>query len=238
LTATCRIWQVCVSNHRQLWESAVRYEAVRRGRRLLPPRRFLLQYPSLEYALNQYRLDSEVEFALTFGFAISRADFADLCARLVSRRRLQYLQLIKGSLEEDQIALLAASLKAHGKFATLIISNCRASNVDVLVGVPSLTELAITESEIKEDTMARMCDALALNRTLRKLDLSKTNLSDAACARLADMLEKNPTVQVLWLRNNAITDAGIRAFNTLIMQSKSNLLALGYVEVWWWRGAG
>ena len=139
---------------------------------------------------------------------------------------LSRLSLAENAIDDDLCRMIIGGLVGNTGMRALDFSHNRigdlgAQAVGTVLLQPQLklVELDLGDNEIREDGVAALGDALAVNKTLQSLSLRLNRVGDAGGESLFDGLRTNGTLTALDLSNNEI---GTRAARGLVLALQEN----------------
>ena len=115
-----------------------------------------------------------------------------------------------------QIDVISDCLKVNKKIIEVNLSNSQITNEGIkslLQAVEvstTLQNLDISNNAISDDGVLFISDFLTINGTLCKLDLSDNKIRDEGTKKLSEAIQVNTILQELYISNNEITDEGTK----------------------------
>ncbi|KAJ1159262.1 hypothetical protein NDU88_011930 [Pleurodeles waltl] len=165
--------------------------------------------------------------------SLTGSSFAELSSMLCTSSSLTALNLGGNSLHDPAVSQLCEGLKHPGCriqalelwMCSLTESSCVALS-SVLSTSPSLTDLDLSDNEIGDSGVKRLCEGLKhTGCKVQKLRLDDTKLTDDCVPELCAALLEKRDLQRLSLRWNLLTDLSI-VFFTPLLETCSSLSEL------------
>ncbi|XP_069089586.1 NACHT, LRR and PYD domains-containing protein 12-like isoform X2 [Pleurodeles waltl] len=169
--------------------------------------------------------------------SLTGSSFAELSSMLCTSSSLTALNLGGNSLHDPAVSQLCEGLKHPGCriqalelwMCSLTESSCVALS-SVLSTSPSLTDLDLSDNEIGDSGVKRLCEGLKhTGCKVQKLRLDDTKLTDDCVPELCAALLEKRDLQRLSLRWNLLTDLSI-VFFTPLLETCSSLSELKFAD--------
>ena len=122
---------------------------------------------------------------------------------IANNNNLKYLDLSNCKLQEEQIIVIAVSLRTGQSIEQLLLScnvitDATAEEISYTIySVPSLKQLSLSHCELEEIGLLYIANYLRLISSLQTLDLGYNIISDKAAADIASALSNNTSLEYL-----------------------------------------